>query len=617
MCVRTPGSVRFASDSSLLRIHGGPEVDCSSCKRIQLLADSRHSAGETWPQSACSRSPMALARIITRFPEESRDLIENLRSRGFEVQTESPGKTSPQPADLEITIEECDAEEALQRATSVQDACAFVMPGAVTGRVRPITAIPFIPQANVEENEALGPEVYAVSAEIENLPRHSFGMEAPCAEVAEFGATAIGDLESRLLINENARAMISEPEHAAAEPQPVSPNQQPEDQQPGTISVSETAFPETEADSRAQEPELISAESQLGEGAVSAVGEISDAPRDAEPVLAESGYVQEAQVSELRAEDLQATPAVEEPQVFLSGPDDLEMQTQTVEMEDAGSHPLLSEEVHDPSFEQSPGPGSPESVELAAESIAQVSIPSSGSELLSGEEVAAQNSMREKEPSSKSRPVSDWPIWQPISAEEKARETMGPAEQQQPIYDARTSAPFAPPLQRQAVPRSTMRRVRNSRLLRHPIFTNERMFWRTATFVGVIAIGLLLGMSAHRLSPLPASLQQRSVDLQPSETKPAAIVPAELNPVTRQYRVGSRASRVPKLPAELTPPLTAATKVNLASSRQPVMRSASDSSENDTDIAQDTVVRYGSRSGSSAVAPSQQKPSVKRNSDLN
>jgi len=133
----------------------------------------------------------------------------------------------------------------------------------------------------------------------------------------------------------------------------------------------------------------------------------------------------------------------------------------------------------------------------------------------------------------------------------------------------------------------------------------------------VIAIGLLLGMSAHRLSPLPASLQQGSGDLQPSETKPSAIVPAELKPVTRPSRAGSRANRVPKLPAELTPSLTAASKVNLASSRQPVMRSASDSSENDTDIAQDTVVRYGSRSGSSAVVPSQQKPAVKRNSDLN
>src|SRR3989442_1531694 len=384
---------------------------------------------------------MARARIITRFPEQSHDLAENLRSRGFEVQTESPGKISPQPADLEITIEECDAEEALQRATSVQDACAFVMPGAITGGVQPITAIPFIPQANVEEKEAVGPEPCALSAEIENLPRHSFGMEFLRAGAAEFSATPTSDLESQPLINENARAMISEPEHAAAELEPVSLNQQSEGQQPQMISASasEPVFPQTEADSHAAETELISAESQMGEGAVLAAGEIPDAPREAELVFAESRDVQEIQVSEPGAEDLQATPAVEEPQVFLSGPDDLEMQTQTVEMEDAGSHPLLSEEVHDPSFEQSPGPGSPESVELAAESIAQVSIPSSGSELLSGEEVAAQNSMREKEPSSKSRPVSDWPIWQPISAEEKARETMGPAEQQQPICDARTS----------------------------------------------------------------------------------------------------------------------------------------------------------------------------------
>src|SRR5207248_1231676 len=561
---------------------------------------------------------MALARIITRFPEEAHELVESLRSRGFEVQTESPGKTSPQPADLEITIEECDAEEALQRATSVQDACAFVMPGAITGGVQPITAIPFIPQMNIEESETVGSEARAVSEQIESLPRHSFGMEAPRVEAAEFSATPISDLESQPLINENARAMISEPEHAAAELQPVSLNQQSEEQQPQMISASasEPVFPQTEVDSRAVEPELISAESQLGEGAVSAAGEISDAPRDAEPVFAESRDAQQVQLSELRTKDPQATSAVEEPQVFLSGPDDLEMQTQTVEMEDAGSHPLLSEEAHDPSFEESPGPSFPESVELAAESIAQVSIPSSGSESLPGK-VVAQQSMREEEPSLESQPVSDWPIWQPISAEEKARETMGPAEQQQPIYDARTSAPFALPLQRQGAPRSTMRRVRNSRLLRHPIFTNERMFWRTATFAGVIAIGLLLAMSAHRLSPLPASLQQGSGDLQPSETKPAAIVPAELKPVTRQSRAGSRATRLPKLSAELTPPPTAASKVNLASSKQPVMRSASDSSENDTDIAQDTVVRYGSRSGSSAVAPSQQKPSVKRNSDLN
>src|SRR5437667_424900 len=204
--------------------------------------------------------------------------------------------------------------------------------------------------------------------------------------------------------------MISEPERAIAEPQPVSLNQQSEEQQPQMISVSasEPVFPQTEVDSRAVEPELISAESQLGEGAA---GEISDAPRDAEPVLAESGYVQEAQVSERRSEDLQATPAVEEAQVFLSGPDDLEMQTQTV--------------------------------------------------------------------------------------------IMGPARVKQPSYDARSATRFAPALQGQGVQCSTMRSGGNSRLMRRPIFTYERMLSRIATFSGVIATGLLLGLSAHRLSPLP------------------------------------------------------------------------------------------------------------------
>src|SRR3989442_9310265 len=111
---------------------------------------------------------MALARIITRFLEEAHELVESLRSRGFEVQTESPGKISPQPADLEITIEECDAEEALQRATSVQDACAFVMPGAITGGEQPNTSIPFIPAAHVEKSETVCSEARA--AAIEKLP---------------------------------------------------------------------------------------------------------------------------------------------------------------------------------------------------------------------------------------------------------------------------------------------------------------------------------------------------------------------------------------------------------------------------------------------------------------
>src|SRR5437016_13515254 len=109
---------------------------------------------------------MARARIITRFPEQSHDLAENLRSRGFEVQTESAGKISPQPADLEITIDECDAEEALQRATSGQDACAFVMLVAITSGVHPMIAIPLMLQARGERREAVRAEPVDAVAEI-------------------------------------------------------------------------------------------------------------------------------------------------------------------------------------------------------------------------------------------------------------------------------------------------------------------------------------------------------------------------------------------------------------------------------------------------------------------
>src|SRR5207253_3374695 len=117
-------------------------------------------------------------------------------------------------------------------------------------------------------------------------------MEAPRAGAAEFSATPTSDLESQPLINENARAMISEPEHAAAELQPVSLNQQSEELQPQMISASasEPVFPQTEVDSRAVEPELISAESQSGEGVAV---EVSDAPIDAEPFLADTSYVKD------------------------------------------------------------------------------------------------------------------------------------------------------------------------------------------------------------------------------------------------------------------------------------------------------------------------------------
>ncbi|HEV2729975.1 MAG TPA: hypothetical protein VGV15_08070 [Terriglobales bacterium] len=386
--------------------------------------------------------------------------------------------------------------------------------------------------------------------------------------------------------------MTFEPEHAA-EMQPIFPEQQPE-----VISApaSEPVLSQAEAEPRAPEPELVSALSQVEEGSLEAAEEFSDVSAGAEPVFAEGFHAEESRVLELQADALQ--PEIEEPEVAsLSG--DVQMQTAVVEGQEVAS----PERVY----------ASADTLELkdAGTEVAAASA----SESLADKQAAAEQAVFQQAPAVESQPLSDWPIWQPISAEE-ARETARPTEQPQqvPWSTRNPNSALASLGPQTALPRSAV----HSRLVRRPILTNPKVFWGTATLAGVVALVLLLGMSAHRLSPLPAALQQRSVDRQPLQTKPAAVVPADLKTVTRQPRARSRATRATK-PADslTTPAATTASKVNLASSKQPVIRAATDLGENDTDIAQDTVVRYGNRSGSGAVAPLQQKPPVKRNSGLN
>src|SRR5437870_5532534 len=89
---------------------------------------------------------MGLARIITRLSSGYDEIERDLRARGFQVERSSPDEPGAQPADLEITIEECTAEQALIRAMDGGgDASVFVAPGALTGRAQPIAAIPFVP----------------------------------------------------------------------------------------------------------------------------------------------------------------------------------------------------------------------------------------------------------------------------------------------------------------------------------------------------------------------------------------------------------------------------------------------------------------------------------------
>src|SRR5690242_2275269 len=87
---------------------------------------------------------MGLARIITRLSSGYDEIERDLRARGFQVERRSPDESDAQPADLEIRIEECTAEQALTRAVDGGgDASVFVAPGALTGAAQPIAAIPF------------------------------------------------------------------------------------------------------------------------------------------------------------------------------------------------------------------------------------------------------------------------------------------------------------------------------------------------------------------------------------------------------------------------------------------------------------------------------------------
>jgi hypothetical protein len=88
---------------------------------------------------------MPLARIVTRSREDSRALADDLRARGFEVQTKSPEETPAEAADLEIALEECPSEEALGNAadhSSERDFWVFIAPGAITEDFRPVQLVP-------------------------------------------------------------------------------------------------------------------------------------------------------------------------------------------------------------------------------------------------------------------------------------------------------------------------------------------------------------------------------------------------------------------------------------------------------------------------------------------
>ncbi|MBZ5718805.1 MAG: hypothetical protein LAO03_00340 [Acidobacteriia bacterium] len=101
---------------------------------------------------------MPLARIITRVRQDADELANDLRGRGFNIEIVSPADVPNHPVDLEVSLEECAAEEALTDAESAsqpQDVCVFIAPGALVESARPMVVIPLFsdPAAEVQVPE--------------------------------------------------------------------------------------------------------------------------------------------------------------------------------------------------------------------------------------------------------------------------------------------------------------------------------------------------------------------------------------------------------------------------------------------------------------------------------
>lgn len=91
---------------------------------------------------------MPLARIISTSAKYSNGLADDLRSRGFQVLTSAPGDNISESADLEITLNECLADEARAASSTAEtkDMRVFLTPQAFAGNIRSIEMFVLTPK---------------------------------------------------------------------------------------------------------------------------------------------------------------------------------------------------------------------------------------------------------------------------------------------------------------------------------------------------------------------------------------------------------------------------------------------------------------------------------------
>ncbi len=191
---------------------------------------------------------MPLARIISTSTKYSVGLADDLRSRGFQVLTSAPGENVSGSADLEITLNECLAEEAraASEAAETKDMRVFLTPQAFAGNIRSIemfvltpkrAVVPKVEAPKVEVDAPVEPAVVPVSAG--NILQFAAPAEAVADEVSANHGTANDASKSE---DVDASSSVRATGHVDTAPEVLAPSDNPEESdEPGFASSEERA----------------------------------------------------------------------------------------------------------------------------------------------------------------------------------------------------------------------------------------------------------------------------------------------------------------------------------------------------------------------------------------
>jgi hypothetical protein len=173
---------------------------------------------------------MALARIFSRYPEQTTTLSQQLQQQGYRVEVLSPEQAPTTVADLEIQLEVCDPVDVLRRAAELATrlrADIVIAPGALASsepkraEQEPAPTAPFsatvevtasteapIPPVTIETEPECDAVAAAVPSRLTRAARGSGTALAICVAAAEeFLVSAGAAFRERL---EEARALASE-----------------------------------------------------------------------------------------------------------------------------------------------------------------------------------------------------------------------------------------------------------------------------------------------------------------------------------------------------------------------------------------------------------------------